>query len=67
MVGQQIHDDSLQCLVVLDAGVLLVRVLHGILIGFVSGDLDRNLLSDDLSDLVLILPVDVTELLVECA
>jgi hypothetical protein len=51
---------------VLYAGILLVRVLHGVLISLVRCDLDRNLLSDDLSNLVLVLPVDIAELLIEC-
>ncbi len=49
----------------LDAGVLPVGVLHGVLVGLVRGDLGRNLFGDDLADLVAVLPVDVAELVVE--
>ena len=43
------------------AGILLVRVLHGVRIRLIRCDLDKNLLWDDLSGLVLILPVNVPE------
>ena len=52
-------------LVVLDAGVLLVGVLHGVLVGLVGGDLRRDLLGDQPADPVGVGPGDVAELVVE--
>ncbi len=43
----------------------LVVVLHGVLVGRVSCHLGRDLLSDYLADLVAILPINITELIVE--
>ena len=51
----------------LDAGVLLIRVLHGVLMGFVSGDFGGDLFGDDLANLVSVLPVNVAKLFIEGA
>src|SRR5262245_43851845 len=48
MVGQQFNEHPLQRLVMLDAGVLLVRVLHRILIGLVRRHFGGDLLGNDL-------------------
>src|SRR6266487_4296514 len=66
MVCQKFDDYALKRIVVLDASVLPIRVLHSILICSVSGDLRRYLLSNNLADLVCVLPVDVAEQVIEC-
>ena len=52
-------------LVVLDAGVLLVRVLLGVLVGRVGRDSCRDVLGDQLVHAVRVGPRDVAELIVE--
>ena len=49
----------------LDPGGLLVVVLHGVLVGRARYHFGRDLLGDDLADLVGILPIDIAELVVE--
>src|SRR5450830_824896 len=49
----------------LDACVLLVWTRHGILVRRVGGNHDGDLLGDDLADLVLVLPWDGGEQVVE--
>jgi hypothetical protein len=55
----------LQRRVVLDSGVLPIRISDRVLKGLVRGHLGRQLLGDHLPDLVPIFPVDVPELVVE--
>gem|GEM_PF-4518892 len=66
VVGQEVDHDPLERGIVLDSGGFLVIVLHGILVGCVRCHLDRDLLGDDLADLVAVLPVDIAELVIEC-
>ncbi len=54
-----------QRLVVLDAGVLLVGVLLGILVGRVRCHASRNVLGDELADTFGVGPGDIAELVVE--
>ena len=54
-----------QGLVVLDSGILPVRVLLGILVGRVGGHPGGDLLCDQLVDAICIGPRDVAELVVE--
>ena len=54
-----------QGFVMLDPGVLPVGVLPGVAIGGVLGNLGRNLLCNEASNAVLILPEDVPKLIVE--
>jgi len=61
VIGQQLPHDLLEGAVSLDAGVLPVRVLPGVLVGLVGGDLRR----DHPVDLVQVLPLDVPEQLVK--
>jgi hypothetical protein len=65
VVGKQVHHDSLQGLVVFNAGVLLVRIAHGVLVGFVGSHLHRDFLADDLADFVGVFPLDIAELVIE--
>src|SRR5271157_5785544 len=65
VILQKVDDDAFERQVVLNASVLFVRVLHGVLIRPVCGHLGRDLLTDHFPDLVAVLPVDVAELLVE--
>lgn len=65
VVGQEVDHDALQRGVVFDPGGLLVVVLHGVLVGRIRGYLGRDLLGDDLADLVAVLPIDIAELVVE--
>ena len=65
MVGEQLHHDPPERAVVLDAGVLPVRVLLGVLVRRVGGDLGGDLHRDHPVDLVQVLPLDVPEQLVE--
>lgn len=59
VIGQQLDHDPPQGFVVLDAGVLLVRILHRVLIGGVSPDLAGNFLSDDPLDFIGVLLFDI--------
>lgn len=65
VVGQEVDHDALQRGVVLDPGGFLVVVLHGVLVGGIRRYLGRDLLGDNLADLVAVFPIDVAELVVE--
>jgi len=65
VVGQQLQHHAVKRLVVLQFGVLLVGVRLRILISLVLRHTRRDILGDDLADLVLVLPLDVAEQIVE--
>lgn len=56
---------SLQGLVVLNSGILLVGVSLGVLVGGVLGNPGGNRFGDELSDPIGVLPRDITEVIVE--
>src|SRR6185503_1000724 len=65
VVFHHAHDDAPERLIVLDPGVLFVRVLLGVLVGDVRRDLLRDFLGDELPDSVGVFPRYVAELVVE--
>ena len=65
VVCQQLGHGACEGLVVLDTRVLLVGVGHGVLVGPVIGDLRGKILGNHPLDLVLVLPLDVAEPVVE--
>lgn len=65
MVGQDVDHDPLQRGIVFNPSGLLVIILHGVLVGRIRCHLGRDLLSNDLADLVTVLPIDVIKLVVE--
>jgi hypothetical protein len=48
----------------LDAGVLLVRVFHRVLVGGVRADLNGDFLGNDLANFVAIFSFNIAELIV---
>ena len=67
VVGEEGGHGAFEGAVVLDAGVLLVGVGDGVLVGLVGGHFAGQLLGDYLLDLVLVRPGDVAETVVEVA
>ena len=61
VVGDQLQHHAIQRLVVFQLGVLLVGVGLRVLVGLVLRHARRNLLGDDLANLVAVLPLDVAE------
>ena len=65
VVLHQTHDDTFERLVVLDAGVLLVRVLPSILVRGIGRDFLRDVLGYKLAHAVDIQPRNVPKLVVK--